>query len=66
MPGGPAARGGPAIADDVALQVRVPTQVFKETLAGLRSPAMAIASDFHMERGSKLDFVRFMQLFEPQ
>ncbi len=29
----------PGIADDVALQVRVPTQVFKETLAGLRSPA---------------------------
>lgn len=56
----------PGIADDVPLQVRVPTQVFKETLAGLRSPAMAIASDFDMERGSKLDFVRFMQLFEPQ
>ncbi|WP_428310146.1 alkyl sulfatase dimerization domain-containing protein [Hydrocarboniphaga sp.] len=56
----------PGIADDVELQVRVSTQVFKETLAGLRSPALAIASDFEMTRGSKLDFARFMALFTPK
>jgi alkyl sulfatase BDS1-like metallo-beta-lactamase superfamily hydrolase len=56
----------PGIADDVEMQVRVPTQVFKETLAGLRTPALAIASDFDMERGNKLGFVRFMQLFTPE
>lgn len=55
----------PGIGDDVELQVRVTTQVFKETLAGLRSPALAIARDFEMTRGSKLDFARFMALFTP-
>jgi alkyl sulfatase BDS1-like metallo-beta-lactamase superfamily hydrolase len=55
----------PGIADDVELQVRVSTQVFKEALAGLRNPTLAIASDFEMTRGSKLDFARFMALFTP-
>lgn len=47
------------------LVVRVHTQVFKEMLAKLRNPALTIAKDFEMVKGSKLDFVRFMKLFIP-
>lgn len=50
---------------DADLVVRVRDQVFKETLAGLRTPALAIATDFEMQRGSKLDFAQFMALFQP-
>lgn len=55
----------PGIADDTDLVAKVPAQVFKETLAKLRNPAIAIARDFEMTKGGKLDFVRFMALFIP-
>jgi alkyl sulfatase BDS1-like metallo-beta-lactamase superfamily hydrolase len=55
----------PGIAGEVDLQVGVSAQAFKEMLAGLRSPALSIATDFHVEQGNKLEFARFMQLFQP-
>lgn len=56
----------PGIADDVDLRVSVSAQDFKEMLAGIRNPALSIAGDFHMVKGSKLEFARFMALFTPQ
>lgn len=56
----------PGVADDVELKVQVSEQVFKETLAGLRNPALAVAKDFSVVKGNKLEFVRFMQLFQPE
>jgi alkyl sulfatase BDS1-like metallo-beta-lactamase superfamily hydrolase len=53
------------IAPGVDLEVSVPAQAFKEMLAGLRNPALSIATDFHVEQGNKLEFARFMQLFQP-
>lgn len=53
------------IADDVDLRVRVEDQAFKEMLAGLRNPALAIARDFEVIEGNKLAFGRFMALFAP-
>lgn len=55
----------PGIAGEVDLEVSVSAQAFKEMLAGLRNPALSIATDFHVERGNKLEFARFMQLFQP-
>jgi len=55
----------PGIAGDVDLKVSVSAQAFKEMLAGLRTPALSIATDFHVEQGNKLEFARFMQLFQP-
>jgi len=55
----------PGIAGDVDLKVSVPAQAFREMLAGLRNPALSIATDFHVEQGNKLEFARFMQLFQP-
>jgi alkyl sulfatase BDS1-like metallo-beta-lactamase superfamily hydrolase len=55
----------PGIAGEVDLEVSVSAQAFKEMLAGLRNPALSIAADFHVERGNKLEFARFMQLFQP-
>lgn len=52
-------------APDAALIVSVRAQTFKEMLAKLRNPALTIAKDFQMKKGSKLDFIRFMQLFVP-
>ena len=50
---------------EAELVVRVGDQAFKETLAGLRTPALAIARDFEVVRGSKLAFAQFMALFQP-
>lgn len=55
----------PGVADEVDLSVRVSTQAFKEMLAGTRNPALSLASDFTMLKGSKLDFARFMRWFQP-
>lgn len=54
------------IAEDADIVVSVQAQVFKEMLGRLRNPALTIAKDFEMTRGSKLDFVRFMSLFKPK
>jgi alkyl sulfatase BDS1-like metallo-beta-lactamase superfamily hydrolase len=55
----------PGVADDVDMRVKVPAQVFKETLARLRNPAVAIAKDFEVVKGNKLGFIGFMKLFRP-
>ncbi|NGY06872.1 alkyl sulfatase dimerization domain-containing protein [Solimonas terrae] len=55
----------PAITDDADIVVRVSAQTFKEMLAQLRNPALTIASDFTVVKGSKLGFVRFMRWFVP-
>ena len=52
-------------APDADLVVQVPAQVFKEMLAKLRNPAITMAKDFEMKKGSKLDLIRFMKLFVP-
>ncbi|MGH8461391.1 MAG: alkyl sulfatase dimerization domain-containing protein [Stenotrophobium sp.] len=51
---------------DANLVVQVPAQTFKEMLAQLRNPALTIATDFKVVKGSKLEFVRFMALFQPE
>ena len=56
----------PGIAADANLVTRVSAQAFKEMLARLRSPAVALARDFEMVKGSKLDFAKFMALFRPE
>jgi alkyl sulfatase BDS1-like metallo-beta-lactamase superfamily hydrolase len=55
----------PAIADDADIVVRVSAQTFKEMLAQLRNPAVTIAKDVTVTKGSKLAFVRFMRWFVP-
>ena len=53
------------VANDVDLSVQLPTQAFKEMLAGVRNPALTMATDIDMLKGSKLDFARFMKRFQP-
>jgi alkyl sulfatase BDS1-like metallo-beta-lactamase superfamily hydrolase len=53
------------IAPDADIVVRVPAQVFKEMLAQLRNPALTLATDFEVTKGNKLEFARFMALFQP-
>ncbi len=55
----------PGIAADADIVVKVPLQVFKEMLAQMRNPALTIAKDFEVTKGNKLEFARFMQLFQP-
>ncbi|SFF55323.1 Alkyl sulfatase BDS1, metallo-beta-lactamase superfamily [Fontimonas thermophila] len=55
----------PQLREDADIVVRVPAQVFKEMLAQLRHPALTIATEFEIVKGSKLGFVRFMRLFVP-
>jgi alkyl sulfatase BDS1-like metallo-beta-lactamase superfamily hydrolase len=50
---------------DLDIRVRVSAQVFKETLAQIRNPALSVVRDFKVVQGSKLEFIRFMQLFKP-
>lgn len=47
------------------LRVRVSAQRFKEALAQIRNPALAVVRDFEVLSGSRLEFIRFMQLFKP-
>jgi alkyl sulfatase BDS1-like metallo-beta-lactamase superfamily hydrolase len=55
----------PRLEPEVDIHVRVSAQVFKEMLARLRNPALAIAKDFEVVKGGKLDFIQFMRLFGP-
>jgi len=55
----------PELRPDADIVVRVSAQAFKEMLARLRNPAIALVSDFEVVRGNKLGFARFMKLFEP-
>lgn len=53
------------IVPDADIVVRVPAQTFKEMLAKLRNPALTIAKDVEVTKGNKLEFTRFMALFQP-
>ncbi|HSW14350.1 MAG TPA: alkyl sulfatase dimerization domain-containing protein [Solimonas sp.] len=50
---------------DADVVVRVSAQAFKEMLARLRNPAVSLVRDFEVTKGGKLEFARFMKLFEP-
>lgn len=56
----------PGIAGDADIVAKVSAQVFKEMLAKLRNPAVTLAKDFEITKGGKIDFVRFMALFQPE
>lgn len=51
---------------DADIHVRVDSLVFKRVLAGLRNPALAIATDFDYVEGGRLGFAGFMRLFNPE
>jgi alkyl sulfatase BDS1-like metallo-beta-lactamase superfamily hydrolase len=53
------------VAADADIHVRVDSLAFKQMLAGLRNPALAIARDFEIVEGGRLGFARFMRLFRP-
>ncbi|HUR41453.1 MAG TPA: alkyl sulfatase dimerization domain-containing protein [Verrucomicrobiae bacterium] len=56
-------RSGLAESQSLDLHVKVPAQAFKEMAARLRNPALALAQDFSMVKGSKLEFASFLKLF---
>ena len=56
----------PVLQNDLDIRVQVSAQVFKEMLAQIRNPAVAMAKDFEVTQGSKLAFIRFMRLFVPE
>ena len=60
------AEARPGLASGLDLHVRVPAQVFKEMLARLRNPAVTIAKEFEVVKGSKLGLAKFLALFRPQ
>lgn len=53
-------------ADDADIHVRIDSLVFKRILAGLRNPALAIATDFDYVKGGRIGFAGFMRLFDPE
>lgn len=55
----------PELRGDADVVVRVSGQAFKEMLARLRNPALSLVQDFEVTKGSKLEFARFMRLFQP-
>ena len=52
-------------APDADIVVKIPAQTFKEMLAKLRNPALTLAKDAEVTKGSKIDFLKFMALFQP-
>ncbi|WP_052368317.1 alkyl sulfatase dimerization domain-containing protein [Algiphilus aromaticivorans] len=54
------------VSADADIHVRVDSLVFKRMLAGLRNPALAIATDFDYVEGGRLGFAGFMRLFNPE
>lgn len=55
----------PELRGDADIVVRVSGQAYKELLAKLRNPAVSLVRDFEVTKGGKLDFARFMKMFEP-
>jgi len=55
----------PGLTEPLDLRVKVPAQVFKETLARLRNPAVSLVKDFEVTQGGKVAFLGFMKLFTP-
>jgi alkyl sulfatase BDS1-like metallo-beta-lactamase superfamily hydrolase len=56
----------PRLLDDLQLEVKVSSQAFKEMLAQLRKPAISLATDFEVVKGSKLALIGFFKLFTPE
>ncbi len=56
----------PVLLDNPDLQVKVSSQVFKEMLAQMRKPAISLATDFEVVKGSKLALIGFFKLFTPE
>lgn len=54
-----------ALLPDADIVVQVPAQTFKESLAKLRNPAITMVKDVQVTKGSKVDFLKFMGLFQP-
>lgn len=54
----------PELRGDADIVVRVSGQAFKEMLAQVRNPAVSLLQDFEVTKGSKLEFARFMRLFQ--
>ncbi|HEY0916575.1 MAG TPA: alkyl sulfatase dimerization domain-containing protein [Solimonas sp.] len=55
----------PELRGDADIVVRVSGQAFKEMLAKLRNPAVTLVRDFEVTKGGKLEFAKFMKMFEP-
>lgn len=55
----------PGLAADRAITVTVPSTIFKEMLAKLRSPLPTIATQFTID-GGKIKFLKFMAMFDPE
>jgi alkyl sulfatase BDS1-like metallo-beta-lactamase superfamily hydrolase len=53
------------IAPDADIVAHVPAQTFKESLAKLRNPAITMAKDVDVSKGGKIEFLKFMALFQP-
>jgi alkyl sulfatase BDS1-like metallo-beta-lactamase superfamily hydrolase len=54
----------PELRPDADIVVRVSAQAFKEMLAQVRNPAVSLVRDFEVTTGSKLEFAKFMRLFQ--
>lgn len=55
----------PGLAGELDLHVKGSAQVFKETLARLRNPAVSFVTDFELVKGNRLAFLAFMKRFTP-
>jgi alkyl sulfatase BDS1-like metallo-beta-lactamase superfamily hydrolase len=55
----------PGLAGDLDLHVKASAQVFKETLARLRTPAVSLVKDFELVKGNRVAFLAFMKRFTP-
>ena len=55
----------PGAVDDADIHVRVDSLRFRQLLAGLRSPAVALARDYEFVEGGRIALARFLRLFNP-
>ncbi len=53
------------VSDEADIHVRVESLRFKQLLAEERNPALALARDYEFEKGGRIAFARFLQLFDP-
>ncbi|WP_081195021.1 alkyl sulfatase dimerization domain-containing protein [Halomonas sp. BC1] len=55
----------PGAVDDADIHVRVDSLRFRQLLAGLRNPAVALARDYEFVEGGRVGLARFLRLFNP-
>lgn len=55
----------PGLAGPLDLHVKASAQVFKETLARVRNPAVSLVKDFEVVKGNRVAFLGFMKRFTP-